>query len=121
MATLSSDPQSCGKQTATALSGNNRIYDTSAHTDWLNSGQSWNDFWAHLIQFYALAGNTGLVYIGPSTMDKATGVDVVLTLQPGDSLPIGSIAAQLNTLHVADWYFAVDTDGDGIEAYASVA
>jgi len=66
------------------------------------------------------AGNVGQVYIGESTMNKATLAGVLCVLQPGESISMGTPNAA-NTLAVGSYFVDSDTAGDGVYALIYIA
>lgn len=67
----------------------------------------------HSLTILALPGNTGQVYIGGA--DVASGTNGGLA--PGDKLTI--TPARAHALDLSDIYIDVDTNGEGVDFYAS--
>jgi hypothetical protein len=79
----------------------------------------------HGVLIQALPTNTGRVYIGKSTLLRATFVDcyAILPAPAGAALPSFSTALTLapNAVNVADFWVDVDQPGDGVIVTALIA
>lgn len=63
------------------------------------------------------AGNTGNIYIGTSTMVRATLVGVIAVLAPGQSFPITNNVS-MNIYEFEKYFVDADNAGDGV--YGSI-
>jgi hypothetical protein len=79
----------------------------------------------HAFVIQALAGNTGKIYIGLSTMVKSTlvGVLVVLPVPTANLIPTFSVSLTeaANALSLSDLWIDADTNGEGVTVSGVVA
>lgn len=80
---------------------------------------------AHALIIEALPTNVGKVYVGESTLVRATfvGVIVVLPIPTANSIPTFSMAVTqaANAIRVTDFYIDADTANDGVVCSIIVA
>lgn len=82
-------------------------------------------FACHGVLVQALPANTGKVYIGRSTMNRATMTDIIATLAIPTDHTIPSFTAALtlspNAVNLADLYVDADVGGEGVIVSVLVA
>jgi hypothetical protein len=70
-----------------------------------------NDLWVNKLEIKSVSTNSGNLYIGFAGMVKATLVNVIRVIEPGESWPLSNPVG-MNTYHLGELEIDVDNTGD---------
>jgi hypothetical protein len=70
-----------------------------------------DDAWVNKIEIKSVSTNSGNLYIGIAGMVKATLVNVIRVIEPGESWPLANPVG-MNTYHLGELFIDVDTTND---------